>query len=129
MPRMWGFWRRLHVELGTERGRREELTRRVESQQTTIAFLCQRVNQLETERALLFRQLTNINLPVPTLTVTPTAQATQAPANAASATLDAVASLGIFDDDARHAPAGWHEDGSVNYGTLPAPGPAIGRAF
>jgi hypothetical protein len=113
---MWGWRRKLYEDLASERGRREELTRRVEAQQATITFLCARVNQIETERALLFRQLTNIEVPVPQLQVTPTA----APENAGDV-LEAISALGIFEDDPRHAPAGWHPDGRVNYGRLPDP--------
>lgn len=116
---MWGFGRRMLEDLATERARREELSRRVDSQQTTIAFLCARVNQLETERALLLRQLTNIDLPVPTLTA---AQSLRPDAQTAdAATLEQLAALGIFEDSPAHAPAGWHADGSVNYGRLAAP--------
>ena len=114
---MWGG-----RDLAVERARREELTRRVDAQQTTISFLCARINQLETERVLLLRQLTNIDLPTPTLHITPTAM----PANAGgpmtgTEALEAIAALGIFEDDPRHAPAGWHNDGTVNYGRVPDP--------
>jgi hypothetical protein len=112
---MWGI-RRMLDDLATERGRREELTRRVDAQQATITFLTARVNQLETERVLLLRQLLNIDLPVPVLHVTPTALPPQATAGSAAEMLAAISSSGIFDDDPSHAPAGWHEDGSVNYG-------------
>lgn len=112
---MW-MSRRMLDDLAAERGRREELTRRVDAQQTTITFLCARVNQLETERVLLLRQLTNIDLPVPVLAVTPSALSAQTTAGSAAETLDALSNLGIFEDDERHAPNGWHADGSVNYG-------------
>src|SRR5262245_39996718 len=113
-------------DLAVERARREELTRRVDAQQTTITFLCARINQLETERVLLVRQLTNIDLPVPKLQITPTAHQAHAggPLTGTDA-LEAIAALGIFEDDPRHAPAGWHTDGSVNYGTVPVPSPAV----
>src|SRR5262245_44414151 len=124
---MWG--RRLQMldkDLATERGRREELSRRVEAQQTTIAFLCARINQIETERALLLRQLTNIDVPIPQLQVTPTA--TPVATNSAADVLGAISALGIFEDDPAHAPAGWHPDGRVNYGRLPdlAASPGVG---
>jgi hypothetical protein len=117
---MWGARLRMYVDLEKERARREELTRRVDAQQTTITFLSARINQLETERALLFRQLTNIDVPLPQLHVTPTAGG---PASASDPTdmLEAISALGIFEDDPRHAPAGWHHDGRVNYGHLPDP--------
>jgi hypothetical protein len=123
---MWGRSLRMLEELATERARREELTRRVDAQQTTITFLCARVNQLETERVLLLRQLTNIDMPVPQLHVTPTVGATATNAAGPLATtdaLEAIAGLGIFDDNPAHAPAGWYADGTVNYGRLPVPVP------
>jgi len=113
-------------DLATERARREELTRRVDAQQTTITFLCARINQLEAERVLLLRQLTNIDIPVPTLRVTPTASSGDGVASA-QATLEAVTALGIFEDNPAHAPAGWHPDGTVNYGRMSDPlGPQNG---
>jgi len=107
-------------DLAVERARREELTRRVDAQQTTISFLCARINQLETERVLLLRQLTNIDLPTPTLHITPTAATNAGGPLTGSEALEAIAALGIFEDDPRHAPAGWYPDGTVNYGRLPA---------
>jgi len=114
---MWGARLKMLEDLAAERARREELTRRVETQQTTIAFLCARVNQLETERALLLKQILNIDIPVPTLQVTPAAT----PASSASDLLEQISAMGIFEDNPAHAPAGWHPDGTVNYGRLPAP--------
>jgi hypothetical protein len=116
---MWGTRLRMYVDLEKEKARREELTRRVDTQQTMIAFLSARINQLETERALLLRQLTSIDFPTPVLQVTPNATQTSDPREA----LEAIAGLGIFEDDPRHAPAGWHDDGRVNYGGLPVPTP------
>jgi hypothetical protein len=118
---MWGRSLRMLEELATERARREELTRRVDAQQTTITFLCARVNQLETERVLLLRQLTNIDMPVPQLHVTPTAAPATTTAADPGAALAAISALGVFDDDPAHAPAGWFPDGTVNYGRLPIP--------
>jgi hypothetical protein len=120
---MWGARLRMYVDLAKEQARREELTRRVDAQQTTIAFLTARINQLESERVLLLRQLTSIELPLPKFQVTPTAAAA-VPANDPRETLEAISALGIFEDDPAHAPAGWHQDGSVNYGRLPVPGTA-----
>lgn len=114
---MWGSRLRMLENLATERGRREELTRRADVQQTTITFLCARINQLETERVLLLRQITNIDLPVPVFRVTSVSE----PAPTATATtdpLEAISALGIFEDDHAHAPAGWNADGTVNYGHL-----------
>jgi hypothetical protein len=110
-------------DLAAERARREELTRRVDAQQTTITFLCARIHQLETERALFVRQLTNIDLPIPTFHVTPsvTTGTNAAAATATTDALEAIAGLGIFEDNPAHAPAGWHADGTVNYGRLPIP--------
>lgn len=104
--------RRALDELATERGRREELSRRCDVQQTTIEFLISRVNQLEKERALTFRRLTDIEIPVPSFS-TPRAEA-------ASLSDDPIAALNasasIFEDDPKHAPSGWNPDGTVNYG-------------
>jgi len=118
---MWGSRLRMLEDLATERARREELTRRVDAQQTTITFLCARLNHLELERALLFKQLTNIDLPVPRLDVTAAADHAQRHVDDPAATLEAISTLGIFDDNPAHAPAGWHADGTVNYGHLPVP--------
>lgn len=93
-------------ELHTERGKREILSRQTAVQESFVEFLCSRVNQLETERVLLLRQLTTIDVPVPTMMY-------RAPA--AQTAVDPTA-VSIFDDDASHAPRGWHPDGSVNYG-------------
>ncbi len=105
--------RRALDELATERGRREELSRRCDIQQTTIEFLISRVNQLEKERALTFRQLTNIEIPVPTFS---------APRNVPAIPDDPIAALSalasIFEDDPSHAPAGFNPDGTVNYGPV-----------
>jgi|SRR5215510_2918008 len=119
---MWGARLRMYVDLEKERARREELTRRVDAQQTTIAFLSARVNQLESERSVLLRQLTSLDFPTPVLHVTPNALQHDDP----SAALEAITALGIFEDDPRHAPAGHHPDGTVNYGRLPEPA-ATGR--
>lgn len=102
-------------ELARERGRREELSRRCDVQQTMIEFLISRVNQLEKERALTFRQLTSIEIPVPTFTA-PRAEPDEGLLNDPIKALSAMGS--IFEDDPRHAPAGFHKDGSVNYGPV-----------
>lgn len=101
-------------ELGTERGRREILSQQTAVQKGFIDFLCSRVNQLEVERVLLLRPLTNIDLPAPT--IRPTTPA--APPDPAASLSD----LSIFDDDPRHAPAGWNHDGTVNYSGAPTGG-------
>jgi hypothetical protein len=105
-------------DLGTERGRREVLSQHTAVQKSFVDFLCTRVNQLETERVILLRSMTNLEIPAPTIRPTE-------PAPAAVAGADAFADLAIFDDDPRHAPAGWHPDGSVNYG---APTPTGGMS-
>jgi hypothetical protein len=104
-------------ELGTERGRREILSQQTAVQKGFLDFLCSRVNQLEIERVLLLRQITNLDLPAPMLRPTSPAAA---PPDAAAGLTD----LSIFDDDPRHAPAGWHDDGTVNYGKPPTGGMA-----
>jgi hypothetical protein len=104
-------------ELGTERGRREILSQTAAVQKQFVDFLCSRVNQLETERVMLLRQFTSIDLPAPSLRSTTAAAPPDVDPSAA------LASLSIFDDDERHAPAGWHRDGTVNYG---APEPPTG---
>src|SRR6266850_5120602 len=100
-------------ELATERGRREELSRRCESQQASMEFLAGRVNQLERERAILFRQLTSLEIPTPTLRPMPSA----VPDNPA-AVLSALDAVGLFQDGPRHADPKrpWNAEGSVNYG-------------
>lgn len=112
---MWGSRLRMLEELINERGRREELTRRADVQQTTITFLCARINQLETERVLLLRQITNIDLPIPVFHVTSVSE--PAP-TATTDPLEAISALGIFEDNPAHAPAGWNTDGTVNYGHI-----------
>lgn|SRR5262249_8742542 len=109
---MW-LPRRMYEEFLTDRGRREELTRRVDAQQATIVFLTTRINQLEAERALLLRHVTGLEMPTPQLTVKPSADVDDA-----RATLETLSQSGIFDDDPRHAP-GWNADGSVHYGRRP----------
>jgi hypothetical protein len=94
-------------ELAAERGRREVLARQSVVQESFVEFLCARVNQLETERVLLLRQLTTIEIPAPTIAYR--SAAPQPPADDPTA-------VSIFDDDPSHAPKGWHPDGSVNYG-------------
>jgi len=93
----------------TELAKREILQRQTAVQESFVEFLCQRVNQLEAERAIMLRHLTSVDVPVPTLHPRPVP---------ADPPLDMAAALtsSIFDDDERHAPAGWHADGSVNYG-------------
>jgi len=93
--------------LATERGRREVLTRQAAVHESFVEFLCARVNQLETERVLLLRQLTSIEIPAPVVNLRPMAT----PQPAADLT-----SVSLFDDHPSHAPKGWHTDGSVNYG-------------
>jgi hypothetical protein len=95
-------------ELAAERGRREILTRQAAVHESFVEFLCARVNQLETERVLLLRQLTTIEIPAPVINLRPMARMPP-PADDPTA-------VSIFDDDASHAPKGWHPDGSVNYG-------------
>ncbi len=105
--------RRALDELAMERGRREELTRRCDVQQTMIEFLISRINQLEKERAMMFRQLTSIEIPIPSFTAP--RQSSEIPADPVAA-LSALAS--IFEDDPSHAPLGYNPDGSVNYGPI-----------
>ena len=93
-------------ELAIERGRREILARQAAVHESFVEFLCARVNQLETERVLLLRQLTTIEIPAPVIHFRP---AVTAPPAADPTTIS------IFDDDPSHAPKGWHPDGSVNY--------------
>jgi len=112
---MW-LARRIYEQFVEDRGRREELTRRVDAQQATITFLTTRINQLETERTLLLRHITGVEFPMPRLTVTSRAQPPDV--DDPRATLDALSQSGIFDDDPRHA-AGWNADGSVHYGRRP----------
>lgn len=100
-------------DLGAERGRREILSQATAVQKGFIEFLCSRVNQLETERVLLLRQFVQLDLPAPM--IRPSEPAAAAPGG------DGFADVSIFDDDPRHAPAGWHPDGSVNYAGTPAP--------
>ena len=95
----------VRAQLGVEQGKREILAQTTAVLTAQLEFLCSRVNQLETERVILLRTLTNLELPAPTMRTRPV------PVPADDAT-----DLGIFEDDPRHAPAGWHEDGSVNYG-------------
>jgi hypothetical protein len=52
-------------ELAAERAKRELLQRQVDSQQVLLDFLCAQINQLGKERALLLRQTTRIDFPVP----------------------------------------------------------------
>lgn len=100
--------------LGKERGQREVLSQQTAVQKSMIDFLCSRVNQLETERVILMRHLGNIDLPTPTLRQ----EHPDPPIDPRAA----LASLSIFEDDERHAPRGWHPDGSVNYGDIPSNG-------
>lgn len=58
-------------DLVEERARREELDKRCESLQTTQAWLFIRVNQLEKERAILFREVTHLPIPVPEIIANP----------------------------------------------------------
>ncbi len=48
-----------------------ELEKRVSGQQVFIDWLCVRVNQLEKERAILFREVTQLPIPVPELVNNP----------------------------------------------------------
>jgi DNA-directed RNA polymerase subunit N (RpoN/RPB10) len=101
---------KVHEDLGLERGRREVLSHQTLVQKSMVEFLCARVNQLEAERVIMLRHLTSIDLPAPTLHAEH-----PEPGGAAAA----LAGLGIFADDPRHAPKGWHADGSVNYDGAP----------
>ncbi len=94
-------------ELSKESGRREILTRQAAVHESFVEFLCARVNQLETERVLLLRQLTTIEIPAPVVNLRPMGPLTPPPADT---------NVSIFDDHPSHAPKGWHNDGSVNYG-------------
>jgi hypothetical protein len=99
---------KVHEELGLERGRREVLMQQAAVQKAMVEFLCGRVNQLEGERVILLRHLSNIDLPTPSVR----AYQPEAP-------VDPLAAVGIFEDSPRHAPKGWHADGSVNYDGAP----------
>jgi hypothetical protein len=102
---------KLHTELSAERGRREILSRQAAVQESFVEFLCARVNQLETERVVLLRHLTTIELPTPAVRLRPAGSGE--PGDDAAA----MAGVSMFDDDPSHAPKGWHADGTVNYGT------------
>jgi hypothetical protein len=95
------------VELASERGKREILSRTTAVQESFVEFLCSRVNQLETERVLLLRQVANVDLPAPSMRLRPAGPSGNDAAEMAAS---------IFEDDPSHAPAGWHPDGTVNYG-------------
>jgi len=52
-------------------GHASELRASLSSAQTTIDWLKNRVNQLEKERAILFREVTHLNIPVPEIATAP----------------------------------------------------------
>ena len=66
---------RVHIAtleaLATERAKREVLSVATASLQTQVDWLYLRVNQLEKERAILFRQVTHLPIPVPEIVANP----------------------------------------------------------
>ena len=59
------------TELAAVRARVEELSRRVAAQDATLALQWMRIAQLEKERAILFRQVTQLPIPVPEIVQNP----------------------------------------------------------
>ena len=109
-------------ELSSERAQREVVERQSTSDQLTIRWLCARVNQLEQERAVLFHAVTQLNIPVPTVTPAPAVPATHAPANdPAQAITEQLRpfGIGIFedmgDDEARRQGVDHDSEGRVVY--------------
>ena len=66
---------KLHIaalsELAAERAKREVLSHANASLQTQVEWLYLRINQLEKERAILFREVTQLPLPVPEIVANP----------------------------------------------------------
>lgn len=109
------LYREVREELVVERAKREELSRRCESQNTMIEFLCAQLNHVTKERALLIRTATGLDVPVPEFT-----RQHQPVSSPESPTIaDAILGRGIFADDPRNAPRGWNDDGTVNYDDAP----------
>lgn len=102
---------KLETELAAERARRETLDRVLINHHALVGFLCARVNQLEAERALLFKHVTNIDIPMPQI-----AAAVPDPRGAAEA-VGAATSLfeDMGDDAAKRLGVEWKNDGSVEY--------------
>ena len=61
----------IREELAGERAKREIMSQTCASQQTQIEWLYLRVNQLEKERAILFREVTQLPIPVPEIVANP----------------------------------------------------------
>src|SRR5215831_1886175 len=57
----------LALDIARERGRREALEHQAIRDRALIEFLCTRVNQSETERAVLLKELTKADIPIATL--------------------------------------------------------------
>jgi hypothetical protein len=108
----------LALDIARERARRETLEHQAIRDRALIEFLCTRVNQSETERAVLLKTLTKADIPIATLS-------TPAPFNLPTDPSAAVLGVDMFtdmgDDEAKRRGVRWAGDGSVVYGTPEAP--------
>ena len=64
-------YQRTVTERDEARGQALELTRRAESQQVLIDFLCAQINQLSKERSVLLRHTTHLEFPIPEIRSAP----------------------------------------------------------
>ena len=86
---------------GTNAGLRAQLA----SAQTTVDWLRTRVNQLEKERAVLLREVTHLNIPIPEIATPGPVMSTAVPASLQMPNFedigdDAASKLGITHNDA-----------------------------
>lgn len=105
-------------DAATERGKREVLERQVQAQSTLISFMCARTNALETERAIMLRRITGLEIPIPTISYS-TKETLGGPTQedmlaAAGALADPFADMG--DAEARRQGVEWDKNGHVVYG-------------
>lgn len=109
------------TELAVERATREQLERHVATQAGQLAFVCARLTQVDVERAMYIRKLTDIEVPVPSIRPTsPSTHTAGPPASAADmlSTLGAAAFEDMGEDEAARQGVGWDKDGSVVYREL-----------
>jgi len=103
----------LALDIARERGRREALEHQAIRDRALIEFLCTRVNQSETERAVLLKELTKADIPIATLS---TPNPINLPTDPSAAVLGVDMFEDMGDDRAKKLGVRWRGDGSVEYG-------------
>jgi len=110
-----GVYQAALQELAVERAKRETLTESLRVLAVQLDFMRLRCNQLERERAILFKHITNLSIPVPEVIASDIAANIAVDRMRQSSTpLDALFS-DMGDAEAQRQQISWDDEGKVIY--------------